>query len=187
MVLVHELPDSQIVVDAFHGTNLAAAHAIRGTRQWCRSTGPSEWLGYGVYFFLDRTMALQWAQRHHNRKAAVLYTRVRLSRCFDPDEERAQCRELLKGARDELARCCGLSSTEVPVDIGDDRRLSCAVFNKLFEIARPHIQTVRAFCRESLRGAFGLVFDCEDHVQLNVIDESCIISDPELLTEEQLR
>ena len=76
--------DYHRTVVAYHGTTRDAADALVEGRAFEPSTGESDWLGRGVYFWeYGPRQAWRWAGQRHGDEAAVVGAMVRLGRCLD--------------------------------------------------------------------------------------------------------
>ena len=81
-----DIPESDVIVEAYHGTSFNAASniLIHGFRP---SEGTDEWLGKGVYFYeASREHAYNWAlnvKKIHPTQIVVMRAEVKLGRCLD--------------------------------------------------------------------------------------------------------
>lgn len=50
-------------IEGYHGTLASSTKAILDSKHFNKSCGPKEWLGFGIYFFKDSSLAKIYAQK----------------------------------------------------------------------------------------------------------------------------
>jgi hypothetical protein len=172
LVDVPDLVIQQIVIaqptrelrTGYHGTLRKVAYDIVGTQQFLPSSAPSEWLGHGVYFFEDLELAWRWAESRHQKSAAVVRATVYLGFCLNLSDK-----DMVQALRqvNTLVRHEHLSQNKVlPVNLGSERSLNCAVLNRACMIAKPHVDSVLGRFSDEIIPGSG--FPGDSHVQLCV-------------------
>lgn len=174
-------------VIGYHGCTKKQAEALLSgdlaIRDWRPSRNEYDWLGHGIYFWeYGPARALRWAEekaRSTGEEVAVVGAIIQLGYCFDlTDEENTRN---LSEAYDLVSSSYESVGKTLPKNRGGDedfkgRYLDCLVINYyLQEVASVEYQTVRgAFAEGPPVYAGGMIFK-ETHVQVAVIDPSCIL------------
>lgn len=138
-----ELPPAQShTVVGYHGTD--AATAVRVLKDGFQpSTGPTEWLGQGVYFWTFEDAATDWALKRIGfvGNPVVLRANIYLGRCLDLDDA-DRFKPLLSAALAELKSEWTAKNKPPLKDTGDEKYLFCAIVNRAAESTFPPPDTI---------------------------------------------
>ena len=175
----------------FHGCDRAVGEDILAGRSQLRASDNNyDWLGPGVYFWENNPKrALSYAQNilANPRRGAgaikepfVLGAIIDLGYCLNLTDESAL--DLIANAHRELCELSAASGVELPHNKGGEdlllRQLDCAVFRTLHGLRRRDdeqpFQTVRAPFLEGSPIYAGTPLRRETHIQISVLDTSCI-------------
>lgn len=171
----------------FHGTERATVDALvqRHTPHLDQSTSKNEWLGHGIYFWEnDPQRALEWAQEGNAKKKIeepdVVGAIIDLGLCLDLTT-RVGLDEVAR-AYSALERSFNTFGAPLPSNsVGPDklrRELDCAVIQALHLYRKDEklvpYQSVRAPFPEAGELYDGAGFRARNHIQIAVIDSSCI-------------
>ena len=63
----------------YHGTNQSSANRIIRNQKFHLSNGRKEWLGNGIYFYIDFADSLDWAQMRYNDDYAVVHALIKIN------------------------------------------------------------------------------------------------------------
>jgi hypothetical protein len=167
---------------AYHGCDLSLATAVttHGVRLG-PSMGQHEWLGTGVYFFVDgKQRAIEWAQKREAAgkiaHAAVLSATIDSGHCLNLTDAGAVAE--LKAAFLWLALAYARAGCAMPMNskhhwgVPVDRKLDCAVIDAVHQLRRMHNRTPY----DTVLGAFqdgpeafpGSAIRAKDHIQVAV-------------------
>lgn len=167
------------VVLGYHGCDEAlAASLLAGetpVEDWQPSRNSYDWLGHGVYFWEHAPeRARVWA--HQGGKSGVIGAVIQLGRCLDLTDIRYT--ELLGLSYQSIARSYLDRGVPLPKNSAKLRKLDCLVVNELIRDAEQTsgaIQTVRCPFLEGEPAFPGAGILKESHIQIAVVDRSCIL------------
>lgn len=173
------------LVVGYHGCTRAVAEAVAlGTTQLRPSRNHSDWLGHGIYFWLDDPhRAWDWAvksTRRQGEEPAVLGAVIEPGLCLVTSQLRF-C-EMLSGAHQELVQTFETAGLPLPKNQGKgwaNRRLDCAVFEHLHQTMatsgeRP-FDTVVGYFPEGGALYPGAAVRRFDHIQICVRNPDCLV------------
>lgn len=167
-----------IIVDGYHGTTREAAQLLL-SQEFAPSANPWEWLGHGVYFWQDaprraREWAREWlARKNYHGPVAVVGARIQLNNFVD----------LLDLEGSDFLRRVATSfvsrpSDRIPKNKPPRNNLDCAVFNFATTMLSSEgiaVAGYRAACVEGEPLVEDSPIFTRSHVQLAVLDQSCIL------------
>jgi hypothetical protein len=164
-------------VQGYHGTSIEATDAI--LREGFRlSRNEPDWLGDGVYFFLNGPgRAWDWATTLHGSNAAVIGSIIRLEDCMNLLEP--QWSNVLGEAYDSFLKQLKGAKLPIPVPTSGAHRLDRAVINYTVEILAEQglkIRVVQGVFREGRPIYPNSALFNLSHVQIAVRDTSFIES-----------
>jgi hypothetical protein len=150
---------------------------------WMPSQNDYDWLGHGIYFWEHGpARAMRWAEekaRATGEEPAVLGAIVQLGNCFDLTDE--QNTTNIGAAYDLVKASFDAAGKDLPKNRGNDadlkgRYLDCLVINYYLEkVAAIRYQSVRCAFREGTPAYDGSMIYRQTHIQVAVIDRSCIL------------
>jgi hypothetical protein len=150
---------------------------------WKPSQNDFDWLGHGIYFWEHApARAWRWAEqkaRQTGEEPAVIGAIIQLGDCFDLTYEKntanlARAYEFIRASYEETGNA-------LPQNRGTDadlkgRFLDCLIINDyLKKVSEVRYQTVRGAFREGQPAYDGSMIYQETHVQVAVIDASCVL------------
>jgi hypothetical protein len=174
------------IVHGYHGCTADFATEIisgmRSVKNWSPSENEYDWLGRGIYFWEHGpARAQRWAATKVARtdaEPAVVGAVIQLGRCLDLTDASntvllAESYRLLKESFDSVNK-------QLPRNGGRDlkaRNLDCLVINYLLQqlSGERSYQTVRCAFTEGEPIYDGAMLFEETHVQVAVVDPSCIL------------
>ena len=176
-------------VIGYHGCSKTFAEGLlsgqTAPKDWRPSQNAFDWLGHGIYFWEDGpTRAWRWARERAQKvgeEPAVIGAIIQLGYCFDlTDEENTRN---LGIAHSQIRASYKAAGKVLPTNRGaeDDqdlkgRFLDCLVVNYyLNQVSEVEYQTVRCAFREGRPAYDGAMIYEETHVQVVVIDPSCVV------------
>ena len=159
----------------YHGTSIEVADAI--LREGFRlSRNEPDWLGDGVYFFLNAPgRAWDWARDRHGSNAAVIGSTIRLEDCMNLLEP--QWSSVLAEAYDSFLKQLKRAKSPLPVQTSGAHRLDRAVINYTVGILAEQgikIRVVQEAFREGKPIYPNSALFNLSHVQIAVRDTSLI-------------
>lgn len=175
---------------AYHGCDESVANRLIGGSSFCRSANNYDWLGSGVYFWEANPLrGLEFAKELQKRKTgkarnirtpSVVGAVIDLGFCLDLLSSNGI--SALKAAYNDLVEYYEKQKTPTPENhFGSDlllRKLDCAVINHLHAVRAaaglPPYQTVRGVFTEGEPIYPNAGFRAKTHIQICVIDPSCI-------------
>ncbi len=177
---MHRLAASFVL--AYHGCDKSTGDSVLQGESFRESTNEYDWLGRGVYFWeANPERGLEWAIEQSQRPKStvkvpyVVGAIIEMGRCLDlttkigidqlkiayADLQTAMAGAMPNNGKDKLRR-----------------RLDCAVVNRLHTLyaaaKAPPIQTVKGVFTEGGEIYEGAGFQKKTHIQIAVIDPSCI-------------
>ena len=164
------------VILGYHGCDPDFAEALhRGEvpiNSWRPSLNPYDWLGHGIYF---------WEHAPERARAwgpgGVVGAVIQLGRCLDLTD--TEYMDELAATHEQLRRSFKRRRRSLPENRGLRRDLDCLVINELIDsslhIRGTPFQTVRCPFLEGAPVFPGSGILRESHVQISVIDASCIL------------
>ena len=175
------------IVVGYHGCLKPFAERVLSgglaIKDWQPSQNPYDWLGHGIYFWEHGpARAQRWAEekaRTEGGEPAVVGALIQLGECFDLTDERntanlAVAYDLVKSSYEAAGK--QLPSNQGRTEDLKGRKLDCLVVNYyLQEVAEIEYQTVRGVFREGDRAFDGSMLYRETHVQVAVVDPTCIL------------
>lgn len=187
---LYQFPPSLVL--GFHGCDSSIGEAIlRGEKDHLiASTEDYHWLGKGIYFWDSNPQrALEWAEErargHHGAGRTletpfVLGAVINMGHCLNLTDSSALYE--VENAYQDLAYTLEQEGRAMPVNSAGNkvRRLDCAVFEYLHErraetgLLTPY-QTVRGTYHEGKALFPGTDLSHQDHTQICVRDQSCIL------------
>jgi len=166
----------------FHGTDLHIAQTIAsGNFQLAPSMNEFEWLGAGVYFWIENLdMAKSWAIMRYEAKKigapAVISAEIDCGNCLninDPQRHPAMIRSF-----NNVVKICDDYKVPVPInekpinDIPANRKLDCSVIDNLHAVrrlrSRPAFDTVRGMFEDGEPIFPGSAIRKKTHAQIAV-------------------
>jgi hypothetical protein len=164
------------VVLGYHGCDADFADSIlsgeTSVRDWRESRNRYDWLGHGIYFWEHAPeRALEWAAVREKR--GVIGAVIQLGVCLDFTDVRYT--SALNGFYKNLKESYAAAGRDLPPNGRGNRVLDCLVINELVRQTDVGFQTVRspflegppAFPRSGIRK--------QSHIQVAVVDRSCIL------------
>lgn len=164
------------VVLGYHGCDADFAESILSgetkVQDWRESRNRYDWLGHGVYFWEHAPeRALEWATEREKR--GVIGAVIQLGACLDFTDVRFTA--ALRAVYGSLRGAYKAAGRELPTNKRGNRMLDCLVVNELVRQTKAGFQTVRspflegrpAFPRSGIRK--------QSHIQIAVVDKSCIL------------
>ena len=174
-------------VIGFHSCDLELGlRLLNGQDELQPSENTWDWLGQGIYFWeQDPSRALEYATensqgKQRNKKAAkvpfVIGAIIELGNCLNLVESTSL--EILSEAYHGLKDLTIKLGKEMPVNLGNNRQLDCAVINYVHQINKE--KGTRAY--DSVRCAFpegeaaypGAMITSRLHIQLCICNPDCI-------------
>jgi hypothetical protein len=165
------------IILGYHGCEPEFAESlVRGEiviNAWQPSRNPYDWLGHGVYFWEHAPhRAAKWGGR-----GGVIGAVIQLGVCLDLTETRFT--SLLAAVYQSLRRSYKIQDKPLPKNRGKRRDLDCLVMNEVMASAQEGggspFQTVRSPFLEGRPAFPGSGIRRESHIQIAVIDTSCIL------------
>lgn len=176
-------------VVAYHGCDKAVARsALLHQTELRPSTNQYDWLGDGVYFWVDSPeRALQWASeqrdRHIINEPAVVGAFIHLGLCLNLTDYGMN--SFVLGAYNSLNSLCIATGVQMPVNRKASagimllRYLDCAVINMMHRLreedGKEPYDTVLGMFEEGQESFPGAGFKEKTHVQIAVRNSSSII------------
>ncbi len=169
------------IVLGYHGCDVEFADAIlsgqAAIQDWRESRNRYDWLGHGVYFWEHAPeRAWQWVRERRRRRGvsgAVIGAVIQLGTCLDFTDVKftAQLQTVYRTLRETYQAGGGI----LPTNRRGNRMLDCLVINELVRQTDVGFQTVRspflegrpAFPRSGIRK--------QSHIQIAVVEKSCIL------------
>lgn len=161
------------VIKVYHTTNREAARLIESTERFEPSHNSFEWLGWGVYFFIEHHRAESWAKNIRKRygRAAIITVNLQLGRCVYLSDPNFQC--VFLQSKEEIKSCYSKYNAPLPEDRCSGRHdFTCMHVN--FTIAKyfPDAQTIMAHFEEGVE-VIARSYS-QSHTQISVIDHTMI-------------
>jgi hypothetical protein len=120
--------DYHRTVIGYHGTSARIADALVDGEPFKESTGISEWLGSGAYFWeYAPKQAWWWAKKRRLVEPSVVGAMIRLGNCLDMLD--AKNAEVLQKAKAKMVQSLKQEGIEIPKSERIYKNLDCAVFN----------------------------------------------------------
>jgi hypothetical protein len=164
-------------LDVFYGTSAEIGDTIMSGGVFPPSLGSWNWLGTGVYFWIeDSSRALEWANQRAPGHAMVLKTRLRPRRCLDLTQ--LQWTEFLRRRYAKVAERYARADRQLPVNVGDDHALDCLVINEVCNAAGEHFDSVKATFVEGGLAYPGSAISMKSQIQIAVRDPGIIVKRP---------
>jgi len=175
-----------LMVLAFHGCEKTIRDDILNStnKHLKTSDNPYDWLGKGIYFWLnDPIRALEWAKQRNKKEPAVLGAIIDLGECLDLCERDSII--LIQHAYELLKKECNEQGIEMSINKTPDdggyniiRNLDCAVIQRLHielekEGCKP-FDTVKGYFQESKDAYDGASIKEKSHIQICVRNTQCI-------------
>ena len=165
------------VVLGYHGCDADFADSLLSGRttvqDWKESRNRYDWLGHGVYFWEhapDRARA--WAVGR--KKKGVVGAVIQLGACLDFTDVRFTA--ALRAVHKNLKQAYTAGGESLPTNKRGARMLDCLVINELVRHqAEIEFQTVRSPFLEGRPAFPGAGIRRESHIQIAVVDKSCIL------------
>jgi hypothetical protein len=179
-------PFARIIV-GYHGCESTFAERLftgdLAVASWARSENDHDWLGHGIYFWeYAPGRAMRWAEERCKRnggKPAVVGAIIQLGVCLDLTNERDTTN--LRTAYELVRDAYAASDHPLPENGGNTsdlkaRRLDCLVINYFrAKVTSVQYDTVRGVFPEGAPAYDGAMIMSETHVQVAVVDPSCIL------------
>jgi len=178
----------------YHGCSHEFAEGIVSGRipptRWDYSENEYDWLGRGVYFWEDAPgRAWQWAEQRHRQNSAVVAVELTLGTCVDLGD--TEFVPLLRMSYEDIIETYQSSEPPIPLPeneplprgnrpVDEDlklRKLDRLVVDHLVKLLQERnvsVQTVRAPFEEGSSAFPGGKIRTQSHVQISVLDRSCI-------------
>jgi len=164
------------VVLGYHGCDADFADSLLSgetkIQDWQESRNRYDWLGHGVYFWEHGPeRAAIWAAG--NRKKGVIGAVIQLGTCLDFTDIKYTA--VLKNFHEDLKEAYAAAGKTLPTNKQGHRALDCLVINELIRQTDIGFQTVRSPFLEGSPVFPGSGILEESHIQITVIDKSCIL------------
>jgi hypothetical protein len=185
------MPNTLGPLVAYHGCDFSVAQAVMSREQeLLPSVNNYDWLGYGVYFWVDSPdRALNWAEalarrsrstiKHPAAIGALIYPGLCLNLTdYGVFTELQRAHRILAAAAAETG--IAMPKNAVPRDgVFMRRNLDCAVINMMHQLRHeagfPPYDSVYGVFEEGGEVYPGSGFRLKTHVQLAVLNHNCII------------
>jgi hypothetical protein len=170
------------VVLGYHGCTSSFAELIlsgkAGIADWRASKNSYDWLGDGIYFWEHAPeRARAWRRRgDKTNHSSVIGAVIQLGVCLDFTDIRST--ELLAIQYQELVEDYSNQNRALPRNENGRQILDCLVVNQLIQKSSAiseRFQTVRCPFLEGEAAFPGSGILKESHIQISVIDRSCIL------------
>lgn len=141
---------------------------------WDLSDNTYDWLGRGIYFWeYGPERAREWSLEN-GRDGGVVGAIIQLGKCLDLTDTRST--DFLSVAYDSIVELYAVKGTSLPANRQGWNELDCLVINEANDsFARPGFQTVRCPFLEGGPAFPGSKIRRKSHIQIAVIDRSCIV------------
>lgn len=164
------------VVLGYHGCDVDFAESIlsgdTNIRDWRESRNRYDWLGHGIYFWeYAPERALEWAAGREKR--GVIGAVIQLGVCLDFTDVKFTA--ALAVVYKDLKRTYQAAKRELPTNKRGNRLLDCLVVNELVRQTDVGFQTVRSPFLEGRPAFPHSGIRKQSHIQIAVVDKSCIL------------
>ena len=176
-------PANSGLVIGYHGCHKNIAQRVLTDRtQLEPSKNDYDWLGNGIYFWEDsESRARQWAVSKYGENGAVVGAVFNLRHCLSLQREEGL--QLVENAFENLRNLHERTEIELPKNSGGSdrllRKLDCSVIELLHEVradaGQAAFDSVRAFFSEGAPIYPGAGFRRDDHVQICIRNQDCIL------------
>jgi hypothetical protein len=172
--------EGPVALKGYHGTEKSIVESVIAGEILLRpSEGEGEWLGWGIYFWLDSERAWQWAKdRKKFKSPAVLGAVIDLGDCLNLTLKADQ--ELLTKAYHVTAAAYDLKNIPMPENEGRLHRLDCAVIETIQctreQAGLPRYDTILGAFSRGTQLYPGATFKASDHLQVCVVNLKCLKS-----------
>lgn len=116
-----------MILTGYHGTTEESAQSILKNKEYSISSGKTEWLGEGVYFYFEYHEAVKWTVLKKYSSPAVLHNIIHVNDNEYIDLDEKEGKDLFQSVIDRFCE------SGVPIDNTKEQQNQCAVANEIWK------------------------------------------------------